>query len=311
MKNQIIRAFVASNCHDPVKAEVEVTLYTDRLTDQTEVRGQLEGPRCRYSSTIEVAYALRETERELLDDVGQIKLRAIIPDPSQWEPQCPFLYRGFVELREQDQRLDVTAFTLGLRSVALGKNGLLLNGRPFAIRGMAQNTLSEDHTERLRQRGINTILATLPTAKQALWSTAAQLGFLVLGRLYWPFHFDTMDGELRNQPSSLGFLGSYRRFDLETRKRHNVWMVLKAMLPPFGLRGLQLDEPLCEPLPPYFSFAYGDAQKLASLGTVSIPKLIRAIDQPVAEEVLSKAGILGYIEDPDTEANPLTKGKMP
>jgi hypothetical protein len=33
--------------------------------------------------------------------------RVVIPEPSIWEPECPFVYDGVVELWQGDERCDV------------------------------------------------------------------------------------------------------------------------------------------------------------------------------------------------------------
>src|SRR4051812_44575373 len=95
----------------PAAAEVRVRATTGE-------RGRLTGPRCRFATTVEVAYPLHPVPGE------EGIFRAVIPEPSLWEPECPFLYQGEVEGR---------AFTYGLRSLGRRGGTVFLNGRPFTF----------------------------------------------------------------------------------------------------------------------------------------------------------------------------------
>ena len=75
----------------------------------TQVRGRLTGPRCPYTTTVEVAYPFREHSRDYGEGGSpRLTLRAIIPEPSWWDPQTPFLYEGPVELWQDGRLVDVS-----------------------------------------------------------------------------------------------------------------------------------------------------------------------------------------------------------
>jgi hypothetical protein len=57
-------------------------------------------------STIEVAYPLQPFPRKP-EDLLELAMRVVIPEPSFWEPECPFVYDGVVELWEEGERCDV------------------------------------------------------------------------------------------------------------------------------------------------------------------------------------------------------------
>jgi hypothetical protein len=98
----------------PVEAEVWIVVEAEHITPTTEVRGRLVGPRCANTSTVEVAYPLRPFPRPPAGVPG-LSQRVVIPDPSLWEPQRPFLYHVIVELWEDGARQDEAAFDYGLR----------------------------------------------------------------------------------------------------------------------------------------------------------------------------------------------------
>lgn len=96
------------------QAEIWFTVVAEQATPATEARGRVVGPRCSSRTTIEVAYPLRRIACPP-PDTPLLTVRALIPDPSLWEPDAPFLYRAHVELWQDGQRCDHREFDLGLR----------------------------------------------------------------------------------------------------------------------------------------------------------------------------------------------------
>src|SRR5262249_19159364 len=136
MENRIRNMLVFDARLDPTEAEIWISVYPERVTSPTRISGRLVGPRCPYSSTVEVAYPLPEHAREYeTTGVPHITSRVIIPDPCLWEPQSPFLYEGIIELWQGDQRCDQQPLTCALRTLRLGARGVKLNGRPLTIQG--------------------------------------------------------------------------------------------------------------------------------------------------------------------------------
>ncbi len=172
---------------DPAETELWIAVDVEGMAATAEVRGRLMGPRCAYATTVEVAYPLRPlppgrgagAEHEV---VG----RVVIPEPSFWDPQSPFLYEGPVELWEGGRRVDQATVDHGLRSLTLGPRGFRLNGKPISVRGAACDGLSEADAGRLRAAGFNTLLVPVRAGDRELWSRADRLGFLVLGRITDP-----------------------------------------------------------------------------------------------------------------------------
>jgi hypothetical protein len=205
MSNRIRQVEVRDRSLSPAQAEVYVLVTPEQRTPTTEVRGRLMGPSCPYSNTVEVAYPLRP-----LPDAAEgeaLAGRVIIPEPSLWEPESPFLYRGPVELWQDGARQDRVTVSHGLRHIQFGPRGLRVNGRPLTLRGREVDRLSDDEALALRRAGYNLLVAPASEAAASLWDTAARLGFLVLGRVT---HAD--EGTLRRladldrHPSCLGWL---------------------------------------------------------------------------------------------------------
>jgi beta-galactosidase/beta-glucuronidase len=143
MTNRIRHILVQDGRLDPAAAEVYVAVYPERLTSTTQVRGRLTGPRCAYASTVEVAYPLREHEREYESEgTPHVTLRVIIPEASLWDPESPFLYEGPLELWQGGQRVGELQLRHGLRWANLGPRGLRWNGRLLTVRGATREQLS-------------------------------------------------------------------------------------------------------------------------------------------------------------------------
>jgi hypothetical protein len=109
MSNRIVHLNIATNRVEPFEAELWIVVTPERLTPTTELRGRFVGPKSAVSSTIEVAYPLRAFTRQPaeLGDRGDLAARVVIPEPSLWEPACPFVYDGVIELWQDGQRCDV------------------------------------------------------------------------------------------------------------------------------------------------------------------------------------------------------------
>ncbi len=205
MTNRIRHIEVRDRSLSPAQAEVHVLVTPEQRTPDTEVRGRLMGPNCPYSNTVEVAYALRP-----LAEAGEgeaLACRVIIPEPSLWEPESPFLYRGPVELWQDGSRADRVTVSHGLRQIQLGPRGLRVNGRPLTLRGREADRLSEDEALALRRVGCNLLVAPATEAAAPLWDTADRLGFLVLGRVA-DADEETLRrlADLDRHPSCLGWL---------------------------------------------------------------------------------------------------------
>jgi hypothetical protein len=114
MRNRIGEVRQQVRALTPAQAEIWFTVLAEHVTPRTEVRGRVIGPRCVSRSTIEIAYPLQRIP-ELPEGTPPLTVRAIIPDPSLWEPAAPFLYRARVELWQDGECCDAQEFDIGLR----------------------------------------------------------------------------------------------------------------------------------------------------------------------------------------------------
>src|SRR5262249_28550165 len=147
---KIRRLEVCTHILNPAEAELHIMVTpADPLRDG-EVRGRLVGPRCQYATTIEVAYPFRPLSDSRRED-GRLGARIIIPEPSLWDTESPFLYQGTAEVWTAGERLCDVEISHGLRVLQLGKGGLRCNGQTLQVRGVARQSLSAQEALQLRQ----------------------------------------------------------------------------------------------------------------------------------------------------------------
>ncbi len=282
MTNRIRQLEIRDHSLVSAVAEVHARVWAEGRTPATEIRGRLTGPRCPYASTVEVAYPWR-----LLPSSGEdfLAARAIIPEASFWDPQCPFLYHGSVELWQDGRPCDQTPVRHGLCRVSLGPRGLRWNGHPLTLHGRSVTEGTDEQARAWRAGGYNLLLA--PAEAAPLWDRADRLGLVMLGRVR---HLDEAllaDLTIRQtQACSLGWLVGPDQAD---------GPLLDSLLRQPGLRvGVELHTPPPAPLPEGVQFVACPADAVAALAGVGLPLLVLG---RVGEETTSPP-LLGWVEDP-------------
>ncbi len=182
MSNRILQVQVREHSLDPARAELWITASAEDVTSTTELRGRLAGPRCLYAATVEVGYPLRPLSRRP-EGLEGLAAHVVIPEPSLWEPQCPFVYQGTVELWKNGECCDQVQIQRGLRHLALGRGGLRVNGRPLALKGRSVDVCDEKQLAALRRAGCNVLLAATAERLVELLVLADVHGFLILAAL--------------------------------------------------------------------------------------------------------------------------------
>jgi hypothetical protein len=301
MPNSIRSVSFGDRLVDPTLAWVTVCVGLRDWTPEAQIRGRLEGPRCLYADTVEVAYPFRELARPVEPaDAPCILVRAVIPEPNLWEPQCPFLYEGSLELWERDELVEQVPLSRGLRSITLGPPRIRLNGRPFSVKGIAQQQLGNADAKSLRDAGFNTLVAPVAEANAALWSAAARFGFLMLGWVNDPLPSGDLLSVLREHTATLAFVAASDG---------------SLPLPRVDCAGVELLEDLAGPIPSSCAFVVCSPGLLPALAMLPIPKLIRTFekpsDTPEWQVLLSSPGVLGYIWDPGINTNTNNKERKP
>jgi len=202
MLNRIRDLVVMNHRLDPVETELAIHVLLETLTPATELKGRLTGPRCAYSSTIEIAHSVRKIQRS-----DHIELRVSIPEPSWWEPETPFLYAGSIELWHDGEFCQRIAIAHGIRWLQLTSKGLRLNGRPFTLRGkIVEQPFSESEAIKLHEKGINAVLTTTPGPHLEPWQAADRAGLFVIGTSDDLETFLFCRNELTAHPSNFGWV---------------------------------------------------------------------------------------------------------
>jgi hypothetical protein len=276
---------------DPVETEVWISVRPDQLTSTTQVEGRLVGPRCSYSSTVEVAYPLREASREYATTgFPGLALRCIIPEPSYWDPASPFLYQVVLELRQGGQSCERRSFTYGLRRLQLGPKGLLWNSAALTIRGLECGHCSEQDALKFRQAGYNTLLSPVTPESAEIWDLADRFGFLMIGRLTVK---DKSREVLLGHPSCLGWIASSEWLDHPLASIGLPFHKIEGQL-----LGIELRQAPTVQLAKDFEFIAAEEKALPVLRHLNRPAIILGGQPDTAE---GAGSMLGWI-DPSPQA---------
>jgi hypothetical protein len=307
MTNRIENLMIRDARLDPAEAEILISVCPERVFSTTQVRGRLTGPHCPYANTVQVAYYLREVSREY-ETTGdpRISHRVVIPEPNLWEPQTPFLYQGEVELWQGGQRCDQAPVVRGLRTLRLGREGLLVNGHPLAIRGLACEGCSEQEARRLHDAGYNTIVVPIGEGASRIGEIGDRYGLLIMGRLISKDQL-TQARAMARHSSFLGWILDPAFF--EHPLLGQAPDLLAAVLPWYPdtdekLVGIELKQcSALAALPPGISFVACREELLPALDDVALPKLVLDCAQKTVPSE-AKPGILGRVSQrptsPDT-----------
>lgn len=276
MNNRILDMVVVNHRLDPVETELRVHVKVENLTPTTEIRGRLSGPRCPYASTIEIAYPFREVERS-----EHIELRVVIPEPSWWDPESPFLYEGAIELLQDGASCERRAVRQGIRRLQLTSKGLRLNGKPFALRGkVVEPTKSPEELAHLRTRGYNALLTIVDDPGIGLWDQADRLGFFMLGTASDSSRFLEHRNDVAEHPSNFGWI--FNRADFLAGPADDA---ARAML--YGVNTSARN------IPPNSDFLVCLENELSWLDDVALPKLLVTNEAP--ENLATRADVIGVI----------------
>jgi hypothetical protein len=281
MTNQIRDVVVLNHRLDPIETVLHVHVKLDELTATTALKGRLIGPLCAHSSTIEIAYPLRELERH-----DHVVLRVIIPEPSWWDPKTPFLYAGPLELWQDGVLCERVAIRHGIRALQLTSKGLRLNGKPLVLRGkIVEPTLKEDDAKPLREAGFNALWATVTAPAIEPWNVADRVGFLLMGSSADLNAFHFLRHELTSHPSHFGWI--FNRADLSQAPQQQDGF---AMF--YGVNTSARSRP------EHADFLVCRENELAWLGDADMPKLV--VVKRLPDPLPTRRDVIGWIESPTT-----------
>jgi beta-glucuronidase len=115
-----------------------------------------------------------------------------VPDAQLWSPSSPYLYDLVVELSRSGSAFDQYHLPIGIRTVKVEGDQLLLNGKPIYLRGFGRHedfpiagrgivplVIIKDYAL-MKWMGANSFRTTHYPYSEAMMSLADQLGFLVI-----------------------------------------------------------------------------------------------------------------------------------
>jgi len=95
---------------------------------------RIEGPTCRYSTTLTARVPLRHRGPTSWGDLPAIAAEGVLPDPCAWTSELPFLYRVVGTVRIGEQAIGEINQTFGIRPLAAVKRRIVLNGKTWVPR---------------------------------------------------------------------------------------------------------------------------------------------------------------------------------
>lgn len=145
------------------------------------------------AATVELVGGDRPLRAPLAIRAGKGQVTIHVPAARAWGPQDPFLYRLVVTLGDTAAPVDQYALKIGIRTIAVDGEKLLLNGKPVQLRGFGKHedfflhgrgqdlaVLVRDF-ELLKWIGANSFRTShYPYSEEAMM-LADQYGFLVIG----------------------------------------------------------------------------------------------------------------------------------
>jgi hypothetical protein len=255
---------------NPAEAEIRIEATPEQPSERGELRGALTGPMCAYASTVEVAYPIKPFPWQE-DKPGAIVGRVVIPEPSMWDLDCPFLYEGRIELWDGTSNEDRVKLFHGLRSLRCTRQGFQLNGRYvfLHVREVASPTENEliDH----RRQGINAVILAVQPGTQQLWDVCDRIGLGVLGRIQLTSQTAQQAMRLSVHPCRFGWLAKADDWD---SGRSALRETLSSITPGEPI-GLELDE-IAEIEDQRIRFIYWRGDTMPDEQMLRLPCLVRA-----------------------------------
>ncbi len=138
-------------------------LTVDELAE-CRLECRVEGPKCRYSTTLPTRVKLAHRGVTNWGDLPAVMAEADLPDPCHWSPELPFLYRVIGEVRLGEQVIAEIDQTFGIRPITVVRNRIVLYGKTWVPRGVG--CVIRDVPMEVWRETATTILAGQDDAKQ-------------------------------------------------------------------------------------------------------------------------------------------------
>jgi len=238
---------------NPIEAEIWLT------SASAEPHGRFLGPRCRYASTIEVAYPLQPLPRSV-QPADSFTKRVHIAEPSLWTPQTPYLYRADIE-----QAGGRISFHHGFRLLDIRPDGCRLNGRHYTF--TVAEAASSASLAQLREQGMNAVVQSYSADLSESLAIADALGIFVFVRVAAQSLPDAVQLARQKNPSLAGWLLT----DEAIRGMDKPSFVDEQHM------GVELTSPPTDQLPPWVSFAACSASLADQLSGHKLPPILLSL----------------------------------
>jgi beta-glucuronidase len=182
----------------PPEGITDLTVVSETLAPGASVAGRERRVRVRLKrtggNTVIAKFALRGTDASaqttLLGEEAEVVL--VVPDAVLWSPTSPHLYELVVELERNGSTFDRYSLPIGIRTITIDGDQLLLNGRPIYLRGFGRHedfpvtgrglvpaVIIKDFAL-MKWVGANSFRTTHYPYSEEMMSLADRLGFLVI-----------------------------------------------------------------------------------------------------------------------------------
>ncbi len=111
-------------------------LTVDELAD-CRLECRVEGPKCRYSTTLPTRVKLAHRGVTNWGDLPALVAETFLPDPCPWSPELPFLYRVIGEVRLGERVIAEIDQTFGIRPISTVRKRIVLHGKTWVPRGVS------------------------------------------------------------------------------------------------------------------------------------------------------------------------------
>lgn len=126
-------------------------------------------------------------------EVRKVSARIAVPEPKLWDDQSPNLYRCVATLTEDDQIIDMSETTFGIRTMSLDAiNGLQINSKTVKLRGVCihhdsgilgaatYDEVQYRQIRKLKEAGVNAIRMAHNPMAQSMLRACDELGMYVM-----------------------------------------------------------------------------------------------------------------------------------
>lgn len=125
-----------------------VAVPTRDVTDDElaayRLSGNIIGPRCKYSSTLQTKIPFRHRGFTPCGYRTALLAEAVVPDPCYWSSELPFLYRAVGEVTGDVAGPQSFDQTFGIRSIGTSRNRFTLNDKVWVPRIVSRREVTTD-----------------------------------------------------------------------------------------------------------------------------------------------------------------------